>query len=297
MPKLGQWLYQQEQTWRELPIADAYPACRELAAAALDCQPSTIPALLNHELTPSELDWLTRAEARHTAGEPIGLILGQVRLFERTWLVDDQSLIPRAESYPLITLAKRALKQSPTAQQLVEIGTGSGWLLVQLLTELESTDLTKLQLIGGSDNQTAVLETAQRNADRHLSKALADKIHWRAGDLSAPWPELKDSSHTLILANLPYLSQLQFDSLDSSVKEYEPEGALIGGVTGNELYLELIGQLLKLPVASDLILETNTSNRITFTQALAQRFPKQTLIVEAESDSNSQTEFVWLKLL
>lgn len=297
MPKLGQWLYQQEQAWRELQIADAYPACRELAAAVLDCQSSDIPARLSHELTPSELDWLTRAAARHTAGEPIGLIFGQVRLFERNWFVANQSLIPRAESYPLITMAKRTLKQSPPIQQLIEIGTGSGWLLVQLLAELEPSQLNKLQLIGGSDNQPSVLETARHNANRQLSKALADKIHWRTGDLSAPWSELKNSRHNLILANLPYLSQRQYDSLDSSVKAYEPAGALIGGATGNELYLELIEQLLQLPVANDLILETNTANLATLRESLPQHFPQQIEIVEAESDANSQTECVWLRLL
>ncbi|TSC65294.1 MAG: release factor glutamine methyltransferase [Candidatus Berkelbacteria bacterium Gr01-1014_85] len=303
MPKLGQWLYQQEQAWRTLKIADAYPACRELAATVLDCQPSTLPALLDHELTASELDWLTDAAARHTDGEPIGRILKQIRLFDRTWNIADQSLIPRADSYPLILMAKRALEQSPTTEKLIELGTGCGWLLIQLLVELETNNLNELRLIGGSDLEPIVLETAEQNAKRHLAPTVADSLQWRAGNLIEPWPELRSASPTfskallptLILANLPYLSQSQYDTLEPSVKKHEPAEALVGGLTGNEIYLQLIEELLKLPTPVDLILETNSSNRPGLIQAIQQSISAPTLIVEHTTEPSSQTECIWLR--
>jgi release factor glutamine methyltransferase len=106
-----------------------------------------------------------------------------------------------------------------------DIGTGTGAIALSLAHE---GDFAK---VIGTDLSREALVLARRNG-RHTGL----KVSWRMGDLVAP---LRGQPVDLLVSNPPYLSVLEFDKLDHTVRDWEPAAALIGGSDGLEFYRRL----------------------------------------------------------
>lgn len=165
--------------------------------------------------------------ARAVQHEPIPYITGEAGFCGHEFRVSKDVLIPRPETEILVEAAVK-WAQGRRALRVVDVGAGSGCIAVTLAQRLPQADILAV------DISEAALEIARINMVRH---GVANRIRLRQGSLL----EVIDGPLDLIVANLPYISDPEWTSLDDGVKWYEPVGALRGGPDG----LDLIGALLQ----------------------------------------------------
>jgi release factor glutamine methyltransferase len=157
---------------------------------------------------------------RRLRREPVAYILGR-RGFRRIELaVDPRVLIPRPETELLVELA---LELRPSS--VLDLGTGSGAIALAVADELPGCAVT------AADTSAAALEVARANAER---LDLADRVRFVEGSLP-PGEEFD-----LILANLPYVAEADWPSLQPEVTEWEPREALLAGPDGLDAFRALI---------------------------------------------------------
>jgi release factor glutamine methyltransferase len=195
--------------------------------------------LLAHEDLPVPYQEAVRYEEfveRRCLREPLAYILGYREFFGRSFRVTPATLIPRPETEGLVELAmahyfrERASLLYPV---LLDVGTGSGCIAVTLLAEIPT-----LQSIA-TDTDPAALLIADENSRRH---SVRDRLQLVATDLAYAL----DCAFDLVVANLPYIPTGDLAQLDPEVRDYEPRGALDGGVNGTTQVLRLLAELPRL---------------------------------------------------
>lgn len=197
-----------------------------LMAHALGCSRSAM--LLAHMRDPAPDGFAPMVERRLT-DEPVAHITGETEFYGRRFAVTPDVLIPRGDSE---TIVRAALKAAPAARRVLDLGTGSGCLLLTVLAELpEARGI-------GIDRSAAALAVAGGNA-RALD--LAGRAELRQVDWTrAGWADAL-GNFDLVVANPPYI---EADApLDASVRDFEPAGALFAGGDGLADYRVLMPQL------------------------------------------------------
>jgi release factor glutamine methyltransferase len=149
---------------------------------------------------------------RRLRREPVAYILGRKGFRHLELAVDSRVLIPRPETELLVELA---LELRPGS--VLDLGTGSGAIALAVADELPDCAVT------AADTSAAALEVARANAER---LSLADRVCFLEGSLP---PE---EDFDLILANLPYVAEADWPSLQPEVTEWEPREALLAGPDG-----------------------------------------------------------------
>ena len=167
---------------------------------------------------------------RRVAHEPVAYIRGEQEFFGLPFRVSPDVLIPRGDSEVLV---EAALKARPDARRVLDCGTGSGALLLAVLTQLPEAEGV------GIDRSAEALAVARGNAERLGLVARAGMV---AADWQVPgWTALLGEAFDLVLANPPYVEE---DSvLAPSVRGHEPAGALFAGPEGLDDYRVLVPQL------------------------------------------------------
>jgi len=188
---------------------------------------SRIDLIIHRDQDLSEQEVLTfdALLARRLRKEPIAYILGEKEFFGRPFQVCPHVLIPRPETEALVELS---LPLAPEGGNVLEIGVGSGAVIVSLLCE--RGDLTGY----GMDISPKAVRVTRANAQAH---GVSNRLHLYAGDVFAG---LK-AAFPLILANPPYIAREEAGSLDDDVRLYEPVNALFGGKDGLDIVKEIIG--------------------------------------------------------
>jgi release factor glutamine methyltransferase len=161
---------------------------------------------------------------RRAAREPVAYITGR-RAFRRIELqVDRRVLIPRPETETLV----EAALDLPRGARVHDVGTGSG--AVALALKDERPDL----IVTASDASPDAVEVACANAER-----LGLDVRFEAArDLST----VNCQPSTLIVANLPYVREDEWDGLAPEIRLYEPREALLAGADGLDAIRELVAQ-------------------------------------------------------
>ncbi|MEP0189121.1 MAG: peptide chain release factor N(5)-glutamine methyltransferase [Erythrobacter sp.] len=167
---------------------------------------------------------------RRMRSEPVAYILGKAEFFGREFTVTPDVLIPRSDSEVLI---ETALELASNAKRVLDLGTGSGALLISAVLELP--DASGIAI----DASQPALNVALANAQRHgleQTRAIFRHASWR----SEGWAE-DLGSFDLILCNPPYV---EADAeLDIDVRDFEPSEALFAGPDGLDDYRIIIPQL------------------------------------------------------
>jgi len=160
--------------------------------------------------------------------EPISLILGSREFWSLDFTVTRDTLAPRPDSETLIeaVLAEVPDRQRPLS--LLDLGTGTGCLLLALLSELPNARGT------GVDANPATLAVAKGNAERLGFSARTDFI-------LSDWWQRVEGQFDIILSNPPYIPSGDIPGLDPEVAAFEPLGALDGGTDGLDAYRLLAG--------------------------------------------------------
>jgi release factor glutamine methyltransferase len=169
----------------------------------------------------------SRLIARRAAREPLALITGTRGFWTLTLEVSPDTLIPRADSETLIEAALTALPNRAAVATILDLGTGTGCLLLAALSEFPNA-------VGlGLDIAPAAASLAARNA---RANRLASRAIFCAADWAAPIAGRFD----LILCNPPYIRSADLPTLMPEVRLYEPHRALDGGPSGLDDYARLL---------------------------------------------------------
>ena len=160
--------------------------------------------------------------------EPVAYILNKKDFWNETYFVDKRVLIPRPETEILIEMVLKKIKDKSKVLQLLDIGCGSGCLLISCLREL-----TKSIGIGLDISADALAVTKINVKNYKLNKRV--ELH-----KESIFNFLALKKFDLILSNPPYLSSAEYDNLEIDVKNFEPETALKGGHDGTSHYKKII---------------------------------------------------------
>lgn len=168
--------------------------------------------------------------ARRAEREPVAYILGTKEFWSLEFKVSPAVLCPRPDTEILVEAALKRAERSG-GLRILDLGTGSGAILLSLLSELP--DATGV----GVDISSQALEIAKENA---LNLGLAS----RADFLLGSWTEgLLNQEFDLIVSNPPYIESSVISGLEPEVAVFEPKLALDGGGDGLDAYRKLIPQL------------------------------------------------------
>ena len=169
---------------------------------------------------------------RRAYREPVAYIVGHAEFFGRRFIVTPDVLIPRGDSESVI---EAAVTVAPSSGRVLDMGTGSGALLVTLLAELPSLEGV------GIDASLAALSVAAANAALNHASDRAQLL--RADWHDADWAD-ELGKFDLIIANPPYVESTA--ELDPDVRDFEPANALFSGEEGLDDYRAILPQLRQL---------------------------------------------------
>jgi release factor glutamine methyltransferase len=194
-----------------------------------------LTGLITSAARPVTSDEATRLEdftRRRLAGEPVARILGAREFWGLPLQLSAATLVPRPDTETVVELALEMLRAEPDPThrlRIADIGTGSGAILLALLSELPDAFGV------GTDVSVAALRTASRNAAR---LGFASRAAFVACDYAAALSEPFD----LIASNPPYIRSADIARLATEVRDHDPIVALDGGVDGLDAYRQLIPQ-------------------------------------------------------
>jgi release factor glutamine methyltransferase len=208
---------------------------RLLTRAACGCSEIEMIREPGTRLSDEEVVRLAGFEARRLAREPVSRILGTREFWGLSFFVTPAVLDPRADSETLVETALELLAEIE-APRVLDLGTGSGCLLIALLHERnEATGV-------GLDISQAALEVARRNAQ---ALGVGDRASFRHGD----WAQVFDERFDLVIANPPYIPAADIAGLETEVRDHDPRLALDGGADGLDAYRAIAPLLLRLLTA------------------------------------------------
>ena len=167
---------------------------------------------------------------RHLAGEPMAYLLGQWDFYDMTLTVTPDVLIPRDDTMAVTELAvKKALflDQNP---RILDLGTGSGCIGIAIARRVPDAKLTL------ADVSQAALRVAKKNV---TDLKLTGRVTCVPADMKKPAAPFL-GKFDLIVSNPPYVTTGEMETLDVSVKDYEPRLALDGGEDGLDYYRAIV---------------------------------------------------------
>lgn len=232
---LGEAVRSSQRVLNAAGVEDAGRDARLLLAAATGLATLEIIARPERRLLAEEQARLQQMLERRCAREPVSRILGAREFYGRRFALSSATLDPRPDSETLIEAAldiaeREGWRARPI--RILDIGTGSGCLLLTLLAELP--------LAGGlgTDISAAALETAALNA---VSLGVAERASFARRDALAGIDEAFD----LVVSNPPYIPSGDIGELSKEVREYDPRPALDGGPDGLDIYRKIIADLYR----------------------------------------------------
>jgi release factor glutamine methyltransferase len=231
--ELAAVLRQTTQRLRQAGVEAPAREARLLASAVLAADPAALLARPGRMIDADQLRRLGAAADRRAAREPLSHILGYREFWSLGFRVDSDVLDPRPDSETLVEAGLAALAERDRPWRLLDLGTGSGCLLLALLSELPAA--TGI----GIDRSPAALRLAADNAHR---LGLAGRALFACGD----WGAGLAGGFDLVLCNPPYIPSAAIAGLAPEVALHEPRLALDGGPDGLACYRRLAPQLAPL---------------------------------------------------
>jgi len=177
---------------------------------------------------------------RRCAREPLAYVLGEKEFWSLSFAVGPGALVPRPETETLVEAALKNFPDSNSALNILDLGTGSGCLLLTLLRLFPKARGV------GVDASPYALNWASANAER-----LGVEARCKLG--SGDWGRDVVGRFDLIVSNPPYVTRAEMAELAPELA-FEPAGALDGGEDGLEAYRALVPQLRGLLVPGGVVL-------------------------------------------
>ena len=228
-----------------------------------------------------QLDELRGLVKRAGGHEPVAYLIGKTEFYSLELNITSDCLIPRPETELLVQRAIEFLRTRHGTQFVCDLCTGSGCVAVAM-----ARNVPEARVIA-TDISAAALEVAARNVDKHQ---LTERITLLQGDLFEPLVQPLDvEQFDLIACNPPYVSTVEYETLDKNVKDYEPRIALYAGDDGLDVYRRIIekaDQFLK-PEAV-LMLEIGYAQGNAVRELLEQNNAFAEIIIEKDFHDNDR---------
>jgi len=200
-----------------------------ILAYVLGVERTWLFAHYDYQLTAEQANAYTDLIARRMAHEPVAYLVGRKEFYGLEFIVDRRTLIPRPETELLVdAVLDQAEEYDGAPVRIVDVGTGSGAIALAVAANCPQA------IVYAVDLSKDALDVARQNIARLDGRGQVTLLH---GDLLQPLPECVD----IIVANLPYIRQRDYYTLEADVRDYEPQLALEAGPEG----LDAIARLLR----------------------------------------------------
>ncbi len=186
---------------------------------------------IDESVTQAFIDDLKKHVYEHV---PVQYLIGFEEFYGRTFLVNQEVLIPRPETEELVEgVLTRIKRLFPEREMIdvVDVGTGSGAIAITLALENQSLRVSTIDISPES------LQVAKENANR-----LGAKVEFICGDLLQPFIQA-DRKVDVVVSNPPYIPESDIALLSPVVKDHEPLRALVGGEDGLDFYRRFMKEL------------------------------------------------------
>ena len=162
---------------------------------------------------------------RRAKNEPLAYILEEKEFWSKKFIVSRDTLIPRPETELLVEKLLKMYKYKRIS--ILDIGTGSGCIIVSLLVNLEHSVGVGIYI------STKAISMSKKNAKKH-------HLYNRIKFLNNSFENIFNKKFDLIVSNPPYIDKKSIRNLSEDIKKYEPRMALDGGNDGLDLIKKVI---------------------------------------------------------
>jgi release factor glutamine methyltransferase len=211
-------------------IAGARAEATALACAVLGLGRERLVAAPDMAIAATDAARLLDAARRRAAHEPFARIVGRREFWSLDFVLSPDTLVPRPETETLVEVVLEAVADRAAEISILDLGTGSGCILLALLSELPNAHGI------GIDAAPGAVATAQENARR---LGLAARAEFRVGD----WGLGVVGPFDVVVSNPPYIAEGDRKTLDIEVREHDPALALFAGDDGLAAYRAIMPQL------------------------------------------------------
>lgn len=212
--------------------SDALDA-RLLLTVALEADATTLLANPDVPLRAGEAERLAALASRRLAREPVTRILGEAEFWGLPFRLSPETLVPRPDTEAVVEAALDAVRTSGRAHSILDLGTGSGCILVALLSELP-------------DGWGIGIDRAPRALATATANAAANGVAPRAAFVAADWTSSLSGRFGLIVSNPPYIRAGEIPLLAPEVARFDPLAALDGGDDGLDAYRAILSDAARL---------------------------------------------------
>jgi release factor glutamine methyltransferase len=183
-------------------------------------------------LSTDELHRFIDFSKRRVSREPIAYIIGEKEFWSLCFKVSKDTLIPRPETECIVETALTIIRGSnkPDSLKILELGTGSGAIVIALASEMPNNCFVATDL-----NPNAIV-IARKNERRLLENKTTD---WIVGDWLKPFKKT-GVKFDLIISNPPYICKGMIQKLEPEIFRFEPIYALDGGMDGLACHKKII---------------------------------------------------------
>lgn len=202
---------------------------RPIVCWALNISETHYYTIFDAILSTTQQNKIFQALLKVSQGMPLSRLLNYREFWSHKFFLNAATLDPRPDSETLIEMILELLPQQHKPYKFIDLGTGSGCLILSLLKEYPYSIGT------GTDISSEALSMAQKNARLH-------HLHNRVRFIHTCWANNVEDTFDIILSNPPYISENNYSSLASNVKNFDPYQALVGGQDGLHCYREIASQ-------------------------------------------------------
>jgi release factor glutamine methyltransferase len=214
-------------------IPDAAFDARLLLAEASGLEAAGLLSRSRDPLAPEAETRLATLVERRLRREPVGRIRGRREFWGLSFALSPETLEPRADTETLVEAALATVADRSAPLRMLDLGTGTGCILVALLAELpQATGI-------GIDLSPGAARVARDNA-------IANGVGARASFVCGSWADAIDGRFDLVVSNPPYIPAGEIGGLAPEVARFDPARALDGGADGLVAYRALLGAIPRL---------------------------------------------------
>ncbi len=204
---------------------------RLMLAHVLGIQPQGLIFLDEVELSPQQTQQLENILARRLRHEPLSRIFGEREFWSLSFKISPATLDPRPDSETLIEAVLKTYPDQGQTLKILDLGTGSGCLLLALLHEYPNA-----WGLGVDLNPAAALMA--------LENAMRLNLAGRTSFMVGSWGQALHASFDIVISNPPYIPSQDVEGLAPDVRHYDPRLALDGGTDGLQPYRIIIAGLV-----------------------------------------------------